>query len=241
MTTTRSAGGRPRLLHYPQTFPPFSLRPAPGEPATATRLRLPETGSRGGRRRGKMIRQLQSDVNLDEEAELRRLESGAPPPMPAVYQAPPPPTSSALMPPPAAKRAKIDKLFDEPAMCKQPNKAEPLGRLEVQKVEKGAQIEWQPDTRNISGKKMYARDVKTIQVTKPESNKAMVQIVAKSDAKHIFNFLVPGSDFKVRPHQLSAPVGLSPPLPVPACPCVVVRRRSATRTRTASETPSSLT
>ena len=162
-----------------------------------------------------MIRQLQSDVNLDEEAELRRLESGAPPPMPAVYQAPPP-TSSALMPPPAAKRAKIDKLFDEPAMCKQPNKSEPLGRLEVQKVEKGAQIEWQQDTRTISGKKMYARDVKTIQVTKPESNKAMVQIVAKSDAKHIFNFLVPGSDFKVRPYQLSAPVGLSPPLPVPA-------------------------
>lgn len=118
---------------------------------------------------------------------------------------------------PSAKRPPHDAaLFDEPAMCKQPNKSESLGRLEVQKVENGAQIEWQQDTRTISGKKMYARDVKTIQVTKPESNKAMVQIVAKSDAKHIFNFLVPGSDFKVRPYQLSAPVGLSPPLPVPA-------------------------
>ena len=48
----------------------------------------PEPGSLGGLRRG----QLQSDVNPDEQAELRRQESGAAPqPMPtAVYQAPPP-------------------------------------------------------------------------------------------------------------------------------------------------------
>ena len=47
----------------------------------------PEPGSLGGLRRG----QLQSDVNPDEQAELRRQESGAAPqPMPALYQAPPP-------------------------------------------------------------------------------------------------------------------------------------------------------
>ena len=50
-----------------------------------------QPGSLGGLRRGQTIPQLQSDVYPDEQAELRRQESGAPPqPMPALYQAPPP-------------------------------------------------------------------------------------------------------------------------------------------------------
>ena len=47
--------------------------------------------SHGGLRQGQTTSQLQSDVRPDEQAELRRQESGAPPQsMPALYQAPPP-------------------------------------------------------------------------------------------------------------------------------------------------------
>ena len=54
-----------------------------------------QPGSLGGLRRGQTIPQLQSDVCPDEQAELRRQESGAPPQsMPALYQAPPPPSAA---------------------------------------------------------------------------------------------------------------------------------------------------
>ena len=50
-----------------------------------------QPGSLGGLRQGQTTSQLQSDVRPDEQAELRRQESGAPPQsMPALYQAPPP-------------------------------------------------------------------------------------------------------------------------------------------------------
>ena len=68
-----------------------SEHPAARSPGVQPQATAGQPGSLGGLRPGRTTSQLQSDVRPDEQAELRRQESGAPPqPMPALYQAPPP-------------------------------------------------------------------------------------------------------------------------------------------------------
>ena len=74
-----------------------SEHPAARSPGVQPQATAGQPGSLGGLRRGQTIHQLQSDVRPDEQAELRRQESGAPPQsMPALYQAPPPPPTAAF-------------------------------------------------------------------------------------------------------------------------------------------------
>ena len=68
-----------------------SEHPAARSPGVQPQATAGQPGSLGGLRPGRTTSQLQSDVRPDEQAELRRQESGAPPQsMPALYQAPPP-------------------------------------------------------------------------------------------------------------------------------------------------------
>ena len=68
-----------------------SEHPAARSPGVQPQATAGQPGSLGGLRQGQTTSQLQSDVRPDEQAELRRQESGAPPQsMPALYQAPPP-------------------------------------------------------------------------------------------------------------------------------------------------------
>lgn len=188
-------------------------------------------------------------------ADVRALAAGmlqgdAPVVVTAAAAAPAAAAPPAAATPPAATecdtevaQAGADKLFDEPASCsKHVHLGQNDGRLEVQRVEGGVQIEWKhcaAGPHSHSGQKIRASDVKEIRVTKFESGKAMVMVVPNSGTKYIFNFFcVPGVDFEVRPYHLSVPVG---PQPTLACPGVFVRHRPDTRKRAASETPSSLT
>jgi hypothetical protein len=133
-----------------------------------------------------------------------------------------------------------DNLFDELAICTDASNRVSSGRLQIKNVEERVQILWTKQNATISEKKLYATDVIKIDRTTYMTKTAMLLVVAKNNIKYIFDFHWEGLDFKVRPYQLSAPLGPQPP-PSLAFPGVVVRRRSATRRRAASKTSSSLT
>ena len=83
-----AAAGQPMSMGPPWPNPwAAPMQEAVQEEESASPLPV----SLGGLRQGQTTSQLQSDVRPDEQAELRRQESGAPPQsMPALYQAPPP-------------------------------------------------------------------------------------------------------------------------------------------------------
>ena len=136
-----------------------------------------------------MIRQLASDVNLDEEAELRRLESGAPPPASAPTHQPPPPAKRPRTAPP--QPAVNELLFSESALRGKEAGA-PLGQLELRRLSSGvAEVRWRPD-KSGSATEIEVGAIKELQNSKREKKMAMIRISMKGIGAppHIFNFLV---------------------------------------------------
>ena len=118
------------------------------------------------------IQQLASDVNDAEEAELRRLEGGAPPPAPAsTHQPPPPPAKRPRTAPPQAAAGEL--LFSEAALRGKEAGA-PLGRLELRRLSSGAAVvRWRPD-KGGAETEIDAAAIKEIQNSKREKKASRV-------------------------------------------------------------------
>ena len=136
-----------------------------------------------------MIRQLASDVDLDEEAELRRLEGGAPPPAPASTLQPPPPAKRPRTVPP---QPTVDELLFSEAALRGKEANAPLGRLELRRLSSGAAaVRWRPD-KGGGATEIDVAAIKEIQNSKREKKMAMIRVSMKvaGAPPHIFNFLV---------------------------------------------------
>ena len=117
------------------------------------------------------IQQLASDVNDAEEAELRRLEGGAPPPAPASTHQPPPPAKRPRTAPP---QAAADELLFSEAALRGKEAGAPLGRLELRRLSSGAAVvRWRPD-KGGAETEIDAAAIKEIQNSKREKKASRV-------------------------------------------------------------------
>ena len=140
------------------------------------------------------IQQLASDVNDAEEAELRRLEGGAPPPAAAPTLQPPPP---AKRPRTAPAQAAADELLFSEAALRGKEAGAPLGRLELRRLSSGAAVvRWRPDKGGVATE-VDTVAIKEIQNSKREKKMAMIRLTVWGGPPpppcYIFNFLVGGS------------------------------------------------